>query len=100
MAFAFRQKYYAFFLTNQTEAKLSVVLPLLQTIERLNNSLAARNPEEEIEMGLFRMSVPEFDKRAIREALVNAFSHRDYTKMGRVRVTINDDGLTIAILFE
>ena len=40
------------------------VLPLLQTIERLNNSLDARNPEEEIEMGLFRMSVPEFDKIA------------------------------------
>ena len=47
-------------------------------------------------MGLFRMSIPEFDKRAIREALVNAFSHRDYSKMGRVRVTVNDDGLTIA----
>jgi ATP-dependent DNA helicase RecG len=72
------------------------VLPVLQTIERLNNNLEARNPEEEIQMGLFRMSIPEFDKRAIREALVNAFSHRDYSKMGRVRVTVNDDGLTIA----
>lgn len=28
--------------------------------------------------------------------MVNAFSHRDYTKMGRVRVAINDDGLTIS----
>ena len=72
------------------------VLPLLQTIERLNSSIEIRNPEEEVEIGLFRMSIPEFDKRAIREALVNAFSHRDYTKMGRVRVTISDDGLTIA----
>ena len=72
------------------------VLPLLQTIERLNNSLEARNPEQEIEMGLFRYAIPEFDRRAIREALVNAFSHRDYSKMGRVRVTINDEGLTIA----
>ena len=72
------------------------VLPMLQTIERLNNGLEARNPEQEIEMGLFRLSIPEFDKRAIREALVNAFSHRDYSKMGRVRVTINDEGLTIA----
>ena len=72
------------------------VLPLLQTIERLNNSLETRNPEQEIEMGLFRLSIPEFDKRAIREALVNAFSHRDYSKMGRVRVTISDEGLTIA----
>lgn len=72
------------------------VLPILQTIERLYDSLEVRNSEEEIEMGLFRLSVPEFDRRAVREALVNAFSHRDYTKMGRVRVALNDDGLTIA----
>ena len=71
-------------------------LPLLQTLERLKGSLDARNSEEEIEMGLFRLSVPEYDKRAIREALVNAFSHRDYSKLGKVRVMINDDGLTIA----
>ena len=71
-------------------------MPLLQTIERLNNGIEARNPEQEIEMGIFRVPAPEFDKRAIREALVNAFSHRDYSKMGRVRVTISDDGLTIS----
>ncbi|MCR5674764.1 MAG: putative DNA binding domain-containing protein, partial [Lachnospiraceae bacterium] len=73
-----------------------IVLPLLQTIEKIYNNLNARNSEREIEMGLFRLSVPEFDKRAIREALVNAFSHRDYTRMGRVRVMLNEDGLTIA----
>lgn len=72
------------------------ILPILQTIERLNNSIEARNPEQEIEFGLYRLSVPEFDKRAVREALVNAFSHRDYSKMGRVRVNISDDGLTIS----
>ena len=72
------------------------VLPLLQTIEKINDRVEARNPEQEIEMGLFRLSVPEFDKRAIREALINAFCHRDYTKMGRVRVMLNEEGLTIA----
>lgn len=72
------------------------VLPLLQTIEKLNNSFEAWNPEQEIEMGLFRLSVPEFDKRAFREAIINAFSHRDYSRMGRVRITISDEGLTIA----
>lgn len=56
----------------------------------------AWNPEQEIEMGLFRISVPDFNKRAFREALVNAFSHRDYSKMGRVRIAISDEGLTIA----
>ena len=73
-----------------------IVLPLLAMIEKLNTYLEAWNPEQEIEMGLYRVSVPDYNKRAIREAVVNAFSHRDYTKMGRVRVAINDEGMTIA----
>ena len=40
------------------------------------NFVAARNPEREMEMGLFRISIPEFDHRAVREAIVNAFAHR------------------------
>ena len=71
-------------------------LPLLSTIDKINTYMEAWNPEQEIEMGLFRVPVPDFNKRAFREAIVNAFSHRDYTKMGRVRVAINDEGLTIA----
>ena len=88
----------AFQVLEGTEVKYNddFMLPLLQTIERLNNNLETRNHEEEIDIGLFRESVPDFDKRAIREALVNAFSHRDYAKMGRVRVALSDDGLTIA----
>lgn len=72
------------------------MLPLLAAIEKINSFLEARNPEHEIEMGLFRMPAPDFNKRAIREAIVNAFSHRDYSKMGRVRVAVTDDSLTVA----
>lgn len=72
------------------------VLPILSSIERLSTYLEAWNPEHEIEMGLFRMPAPDFNKRALREAIVNAFSHRDYAKMGRVRVAIAEEGLTIA----
>ncbi len=71
-------------------------LPLLSTIDKINTYMEAWNPEQEIEMGLFRVSVPDFNKRAFREALINAFSHRDYSKMGRVRVCISDEGLIIA----
>ncbi len=72
------------------------VLPVLAAIEKIIAHLDVWNPERELEMGLFRMPAPEFDKRALREAIVNAFSHRDYSKMGRVRVAVTDEGLTIA----
>ena len=72
------------------------VLPVLASIERLSTYLDAWNPDHEIEMGLFRMPAPDFNKRALREAIVNAYSHRDYSKMGRVRVSVADEGLTIA----
>lgn len=70
--------------------------PLLYTIEKMREMLDPWNPEREFEDGLFRQSVPEFDQRAFREALVNAFGHRDYAVTGRVRVLIDDEGLTIA----
>lgn len=72
------------------------VLPVLACIEKIMSHMEAWNPETEIEMGLFRMPAPEFDKRAFREAVVNAFSHRDYSRMGRVRVAVTEEGLTIA----
>ncbi|MBE6900370.1 MAG: AAA family ATPase [Ruminococcaceae bacterium] len=71
-------------------------LPILAAVEKLSSYIEPWNPENEIEMGLYRVSVPDFDRRAIREAVINAFSHRDYSKMGRVRVAFNDEGLTIA----
>jgi len=71
-------------------------LPILAAIEKIIAHTQVWNPEQELEMGVFRMSVPEFDKRALREGIVNAFCHRDYSIMGRVRVAITDEGLTVA----
>lgn len=70
--------------------------PLIYTIEKIRELLEPWNPEREFEDGLFRRSIPEFDPRAFREALVNAFGHRDYAALGRVRVLVDDEGLTIA----
>lgn len=69
---------------------------LLSVFEKMETYMTARNSEAEIEEGLFRISIFDFDKRAFREALINAFCHRDYTMLGRVRVEINDDGLLIS----
>ena len=74
----------------------SFTLPILAAFEKIKNFFDARNSEEEIDEGLFRISVFDYDKRAFREALVNAFCHRDYTVMGFVRVMLDDDGLTIS----
>ena len=74
----------------------SFVLPILTAFEKIESYMDARNHTEEMEEGLFRISIPDFDKRAFREALVNAFCHRDYTMLGRVRVLLDDDGLTIS----
>lgn len=71
-------------------------LPILAAIEKIMSHMDAWNPEQELEIGLFRMPAPEFDKRALREAIVNAFCHRDYSIMGRVRVAVADEGLTVA----
>lgn len=88
----------AFIMMHGTEVTTneSFYLPLLAAIEKMIDFVAVRNPEQEIEQGLFRTSVPEFNPRAVREAIVNAFAHRDYTQLGRVIVRIDADGLSVS----
>lgn len=74
----------------------SFFLPLLAAIEKITDFISARNISEEMEMGMFRISIPEFDPRAVREAVVNAFVHRDYTQLGRVLVKLDADGLSVS----
>lgn len=70
--------------------------PLLELFENYETYVNAWNPEREMEYGLFRIPIPEFDWAAFREGVVNAFCHRDYTMLGAVRVLIDDEGMTIS----
>lgn len=70
--------------------------PLLQTFEEVEQRFNARVEEQEIQVGLFRVPIPNHDRRAFREALVNALVHRDYSRLGAVHVRIDDDGLTLS----
>jgi ATP-dependent DNA helicase RecG len=70
--------------------------PLLETFEEIELLFKARVEEEEIQIGLFRVPVPNFDRRAFREAFVNALVHRDFSRLGAVHVKITDDGLSIS----
>lgn len=69
--------------------------PLLQTFEEVELLFKARVVEEEIQVGLFRVPIPNFDRRAFREGFINALVHRDYARLGAVHVRLDDDGLTI-----
>lgn len=83
---------------NGTNIKVneSFTLPLLAAFEKISEYMNAWNRSEEMEIGLFRITIPDIDSRAFRESLVNAYSHRDYSMLGRVRVQLNDEGLTIS----
>ncbi len=70
--------------------------PLLQTFEEVERLFSARVIEKEVQVSLFRVPIPNFERRAFREALINAFVHRDYSRIGCVHIRIDDDGLTIS----
>jgi ATP-dependent DNA helicase RecG len=70
--------------------------PLLQTFAGLMQMFEARLEEDELQIGLFRVPVPNYHKRAFREAFVNSLVHRDYTRLGAVHVRLENDGFTVS----
>ena len=73
----------------------SINKPILAAFDIVQEYMKAWNPEQEAEVGMYRISIPDFDHRAFREAIVNAFSHRDYSILQRIRVQIDDDGMSL-----
>lgn len=47
---------------------------LLQTFEKVDLLFQSRITEQELQIGLFRVPIPNYEKEAFREGLVNAFS--------------------------
>lgn len=70
--------------------------PLLHTFERISERFEARINEREVQAGLFRVPVPSVDRRAFREALANALTHRDYTRLGATHVRWERDAVTVS----
>ena len=52
--------------------------------DHLWNTINLRNDEYQYQDGLFMLTVPSFNELVIREAILNAVSHRDYRHAGSV----------------
>jgi ATP-dependent DNA helicase RecG len=70
--------------------------PLVRLFERIEEQFLARVNERELQVGLFRVPVPNVDPRGFREALVNALTHRDYTRLSAVHIRWQTAVLTIS----
>lgn len=70
--------------------------PLIRVQEQLEAYYKAHVVEQEVQVGMFRVGIPNVDSQAYREAVVNALTHRDYTARGQVYIQWKDDVLTIS----
>ena len=71
-------------------------VPLLHAIEWLETNFRPYNPEEELQVGLFRVPVPKVDMGAFREAVANALIHRDYHRLGAAHVRLENEALVVS----
>ncbi len=70
--------------------------PLIETFEEVELQFKPWVVEDELEVGLFRVPIPNYDRLAFREGFVNALVHRDFSRFGVVQVKIDNSGLNIS----
>lgn len=88
----------AFQVLEGTQVRINETIrkPLIATFDFFEQMLKPWNKEREMDFGMLRVPIPEFDNRAFREALINAFAHRDYSAFQMTRVQIDDEGMSIS----
>lgn len=60
---------------------------LLSILERIEQHFTGpANPEQELSVGLFKLRIPAYPLEVVREALLNAITHRDYSDSGEVLI--------------
>lgn len=69
---------------------------LLQTFEKVDLLFQSRIVEQELQIGMFRVPIPNYERDAFREGFVNALVHRDYFRVGAVQVQLQKNSLSIS----
>ena len=69
---------------------------LLGIFEKVYLLFQSRVTEQEIQIGLFRVPIPNYEKDAFREGFVNALVHRDYFRTGAVQVQLQNKSMVIS----
>lgn len=60
---------------------------LLNTLDRIEQAFTGpTNPEQELSAGLYKLRIPAFPIEVVREAVLNAVTHRDYSDPGKVLI--------------
>lgn len=70
--------------------------PLLKALEAVEPRFSVRNQEQEVQVGLIRLPIPDYAPESFREAVNNAVLHRDYTRRGGVHIQFNPDHLSVS----
>jgi len=69
--------------------------PVWKVIDEMYSELISQIGSVEVVVGARRRKLPEYPPRAIREAIINAFAHRNYAIPADVRVFLHPDRLVI-----
>ena len=67
----------------------------LQLIDAIWDEVPDFRETYELPDGLYRQNVPAYDKRVVRELIVNALVHRPYTQRGDIFVNLHPDRLQV-----
>ncbi|OZG65250.1 DNA-binding protein [Bifidobacterium eulemuris] len=71
-------------------------LPLTRAIPRLNELMQPWNHATERMVGMTQQDIMDYNRDALREAMLNALCHRDYSMLAPVHIQLDEIGLTIS----
>lgn len=78
------------------DKRIDSAKPLLALLEQFTQAVEPHNRIVTLKFGLFHFEIPDFPEEVYREALLNAFTHRDYQRTAPVYLRQFADRLEIS----